>query len=56
MITSTRLINTQLFNFPYLGIGVGLLAPGVFRSFSNPFIPLPAPGAFPVAATVPSPG
>jgi hypothetical protein len=52
---STRLINTQLFNYPYLGIGVGLLAPGVFRTFANPFIPLPSPGAFPVAATVPSP-
>jgi hypothetical protein len=52
---STRLINTQLFNYPYLGIGVGLLAPGVFRTFANPFIPLPSPGAFPVADTVPSP-
>jgi hypothetical protein len=52
---STRLINTQLFNFPYLGIGVGLLAPGVFRTFADPFVPLPAPGAFPVADTVPSP-
>lgn len=52
---STRLINTQLFNYPYLGIGVGLLAPGVFRTFANPFIPLPAPGAFPVADTIPSP-
>jgi hypothetical protein len=52
---STRLINTQLFNYPYLGIGVGLLAPGVFRTFANPFIPLPSPGAFPVAETVPSP-
>lgn len=52
---STRLINTQLFNYPYLGIGVGLLAPGVFRNFSDPFIPLPSPGAFPVAETVPSP-
>jgi hypothetical protein len=52
---STRLINTQLFNYPYLGIGVGLLAPPVFRSFANPFIPLPSPGAFPVAETIPSP-
>lgn len=52
---STRLINTQLFNYPYLGIGVGLLAPGVFRTFANPFIPLPSPGAFPVAETIPSP-
>jgi hypothetical protein len=55
---STRLINTQLFNYPYLAIGVGLVAPvplPVFRSFSNPFIPLPSPGAFPVADTIPSP-
>lgn len=52
---STRLINTQLFNYPYLGIGVGLLAPGVFRTFANPFINLPSPGAFPVAETIPSP-
>lgn len=52
---STRLINTQLFNYPYFGLGVGLLAPGVLRSLSDPFIPLPSPAAFPVAATIPSP-
>jgi hypothetical protein len=52
---STRLINTQLFNYPYLSIAAGLLAPGVFRTFANPFIPLPSPGAFPVADTIPSP-
>jgi hypothetical protein len=55
---STRLINTQLFNYPYLAIGVGLVAPiplPVFRSFSNPFINVPSPGAFPVSPTIPSP-
>jgi Carboxypeptidase regulatory-like domain/TonB dependent receptor len=55
---STRLINTQLFNYPYLAIGVGLVAPvplPVFRSFTNPFIAVPQPDAFPIAATIPSP-
>ena len=55
---STRLINTQLFNYPYLAIGVGLVAPvplPVFRSFGNPFIAVPSPGAFPVSPTIPSP-
>jgi outer membrane receptor protein involved in Fe transport len=47
---STRFANTQLFNFPYLALGVGL-----FRPLSNPFAPVPLPGAFPVAANVPSP-
>ena len=50
---STRFANTQLFNFPYFALGVGL--PGVLRTFSNPFIPLPQPSAFPTAATFPSP-
>ena len=47
---STRYANTQLFNFPYLGLGVG-----VFRPLADPFAPIPLPGAFPVAANVPSP-
>ena len=47
---STRFANTQLFNFPYLGLGVG-----VFRPLATPFAPVPLPGAFPVAATIPSP-
>jgi Carboxypeptidase regulatory-like domain/TonB dependent receptor len=47
---STRFANTQLFNFPYLGLGVG-----VFRPLANPFAAVPQPGAFPVNATVPSP-
>jgi hypothetical protein len=55
---STRLINTQLFNYPYLAIGVGLVAPvplPIFRGFNNPFIGVPSPAAFPVTATIPSP-
>jgi len=47
---STRFANTQLFNFPYLGLGVG-----VFRPLATPFAPVPLPGAFPVGATIPSP-
>jgi hypothetical protein len=47
---STRFANTQLFNFPYLGLGVG-----VFRPLATPFAAVPQPGAFPVNATVPSP-
>lgn len=50
---STRFANTQLFNFPYFALGVGL--PGALRTFNDPFIPLPQPSAFPVAATLPSP-
>ncbi len=42
---STRFINTQLFNFPYLALGVGL--PGVLRTFADPFVPLPLPSTFP---------
>ncbi len=55
---STRFANTQLFNFPYLGLGVGLInsAPlPIFRPFSSPFVQLPQPSAFPTAATIPSP-
>ena len=49
---STRTLNTQLFNFPYLALGVGL--PGILRTFADPFIPLPQPSSFPTAATIPS--
>jgi len=49
---STRFINTQLFNFPYLALGVGL--PGILRTFADPFVPLPPPSSFPTAATIPS--
>ncbi|HKQ52436.1 MAG TPA: TonB-dependent receptor, partial [Pyrinomonadaceae bacterium] len=55
---STRLVNTQLLNYPYFALGFGLVAPvgsPVFRPLSNPFVNLPPPGQFPVAATIPSP-
>jgi hypothetical protein len=58
---STRYANTQLFNYPYLAIGVGLvnaLVPqpsAIFRPFTSPFVQLPLPSAFPTAATIPSP-
>ncbi|HZB44636.1 MAG TPA: TonB-dependent receptor, partial [Pyrinomonadaceae bacterium] len=47
---STRFANTQLFNFPYLALGVG-----IFRPLATPFAPVPQPGTFPVNATIPSP-
>lgn len=58
---STRFANTQLFNFPYLGVGAALfnaLIPQpspIFRPFSSPYAQLPQPGQFPVAGTIPSP-
>lgn len=55
---SARLANNQLLNFPNLALAVGLvnsLGPPNFRPFSNPFINLPQPNQFPVAATIPSP-
>jgi hypothetical protein len=57
---STRYANTQLFNYPYFALGVGVvnnaLAPLLgLRSAANPFIPVPLPSAFPTAPTVPSP-
>ena len=58
---STRYANTQLFNYPYFALGVGLvnsLVPQpspIFRTAANPFIPLPLPSSFPVVPTVPSP-
>ncbi len=50
---STRYANTQLFNYPYFALGVGL--PGILRTFQSPFIPLPAPSTFPVVPSIPSP-
>ena len=54
---STRYANTQLFNYPYLALGVGL--PGSpfvpTQTFANPFIALPLPSSFPTFANVPSP-
>lgn len=57
---STRYANTQLFNYPYFALGVGVVANafgGAFgtRTAANPFVPLPLPSTFPTAATVPSP-
>jgi len=54
---STRYANTQLFNYPYLALGVGL--PGSpfvpTQTFANPFVAIPQPSAFPTYANVPSP-
>lgn len=54
---STRYANTQLFNYPYLALGIGL--PGSpfvpTQTFANPFIALPQPSSFPTFANVPSP-
>lgn len=57
---STRFANTQLFNFPYLGLGVGVISPlgpilPGFRALSSPFLQFPLPNQFPTAATIPSP-
>lgn len=55
---STRFANTQLFNYPYFALGVGLpgsTLPGITQTLANPFIPLPPPSQFPVASTLPSP-
>ena len=50
---SSRYANTQLLNYPYFTLAVGL--PGILRTFANPFIPVPQPGAFPLHPTIPSP-
>ncbi|HEY0461752.1 MAG TPA: carboxypeptidase regulatory-like domain-containing protein [Pyrinomonadaceae bacterium] len=50
---STRYANTQLFNYPYFALGIGL--PGVLRTAADPFIPLPTPSQFPVVPNIPSP-
>lgn len=50
---STRYANTQLFNYPYFALGVGL--PGFTTTFASPFVNMPAPSAFPTAANIPSP-
>ena len=59
---STRYANTQLFNYPYFALGVGLVnnvlapvLPTVFRLSANPFVPIPAPSQFPTATSIPSP-
>jgi outer membrane receptor protein involved in Fe transport len=50
---SARYASTQLLNYPYLAVSVGL--PGILRTFADPFIPVPQPGAFPLHPTIPSP-
>lgn len=50
---STRYASTQLLNYPYLALAVGL--PGLLRTLANPFIPVPQPNAFPLQPTIPSP-
>ncbi|HEY8562991.1 MAG TPA: TonB-dependent receptor [Pyrinomonadaceae bacterium] len=50
---STRFANTQLFNYPYFALGVGL--PGLLRPPADPFVPLPAPSQFPIVPSLPSP-
>ena len=50
---SSRYAATQLLNYPYLALAVGL--PGLTRTFADPFIPVPQPGAFPLNPTIPSP-
>ncbi len=53
---STRYANTQLFNYPYFALGVGLPgSPFTTRTFADPFVPIPLPSSFPTAATIPSP-
>lgn len=48
---STRFANTQLLNYPYLSLGVG-----VFRPHATPFAPVPLPDQYPVIPTVPASG
>jgi hypothetical protein len=57
---STRYANTQLLNYPYLALAVGVVNPlgGIIPGllpYSNPFVPVPQPTSFPVNTTVPSP-
>jgi hypothetical protein len=57
---STRYANTQLLNYPYLALAVGVVNPlgGIvpgLRPYSSPFVPVPQPTQFPVATTIPSP-
>jgi hypothetical protein len=52
---STRYANTQVFNYPYFALGVGLPGLGVGQSFASPFLNMPLPSTFPTAATIPSP-
>jgi len=49
---SARYANSQLLNYPYFALAVGL--PGILRTFADPFIPVPQPNAFPLNPTIPS--
>lgn len=57
---STRYANTQLLDYPYLALAVGVvnplggIVPGLLP-YSSPFVPVPQPTQFPVNATIPSP-
>jgi outer membrane receptor protein involved in Fe transport len=56
---STRYANTQLLNYPYLALAVGVVNPlgGIIpglQPYSSPFVPVPQPTAFPVNTTIPS--
>ncbi len=50
---SARFANTQLLNYPYFALAVGL--PGLLRTYADPFIPVPQPSAFPLNPAIPSP-
>jgi hypothetical protein len=50
---SARFANTQLLNYPYFALAVGL--PGLLRTYADPFIPVPQPGVFPLNPAIPSP-
>lgn len=54
---STRFANSQLFNYPYgiIAAGVSIPAAGFIVPISDPFPDVPAPTAFPIAATNPAP-
>lgn len=48
---STRYANTQLLNYPYLSLAVG-----IFRPAATPFANVPQPNAYPVVPTIPASG
>lgn len=54
---SMRFANSQLFNYPYgiIAAGVSVPAAGFIVPISDPFPDVPAPTAFPIAATNPAP-
>lgn len=52
---ATRFANSQVFNYPYGIIAVGLGLPGAPLPFANPFPDVPPPTAFPLPPVNPSP-